>query len=105
MPRRRLLRRRLGIAEIQDDAVLESKVTNFISKVEIKIDNENGGKFAPAKVSVLTTTGNTLEAQLEYVPGTQENPLSTEQIETKFRDCAAFVSAFARCDPGWRWPQ
>ena len=21
------------------------------------------------------------------------------------RDCAAFVSAFARCDPGWRWPQ
>lgn len=85
-----LLRRRLGIAEIQDDAVLESRVTNFISKVDIKIDNENGGKFAPARVSVLTTTGNTLEAQLEYVPGTQENPLSTEQIETKFRDCAAF---------------
>ncbi len=85
-----LLRRRLGIAEIQDDAVLESRIAEFIGKVDVKVDDLNSGKFAPASVSVTTTAGTTLEAQLENVPGTLANPLSDEQIAAKFRDCAAF---------------
>ena len=78
------------IAEIQDDAVLESRIAEFIGKVDVKVDDLNSGKFAPARVSVTTTAGTTLEAQLENVPGTLANPLSDEQIAAKFRDCAAF---------------
>ncbi len=85
-----LLRRRLGIAEIQDDAVHDMRVTDFIPKVSVAIDAENEGKFAPAGISIKTTSGDTLTRRLDHVPGTQANPLSDEQVAAKFRDCAAF---------------
>lgn len=83
-----LLRRRLGIAEIQDAAVHDAAIANFIPKVDIKIDDGNGGKFAPASVTVKTSGGATLDGHLENVPGTPANPLSNDQVAAKFRDCA-----------------
>ena len=85
-----LLRRRLGIAEIQNDAVHDSAIAEFIPKVEITIDDGNGGKFAPARVTVKTSGGATLDGHLENVPGTPANPLSDKQVAAKFRDCAQF---------------
>lgn len=85
-----LLRRRLGIAEIQADAVFDAAIADFIPKVDIKIDDGNAGKFAPARVSVKTTAGDCLEGHLNNVPGTPANPLSNDQVAAKFRDCAQF---------------
>ena len=106
-----LLRRRLGIAEIQDDAVHDAAIANFISKVDIKIDDGNSGKFAPARVTVKTSSGATLGGQLENVPGTPANPLSDDQVAAKFRDCAQFglqprstaESRFFGRDPSASW--
>lgn len=85
-----LLRRRLGIAEIQNDAVHDAAIAGFIPKIDIKIDDGNAGKFAPARVTVKTTGGASLEGHLENVPGTPANPLSDNQVAAKFRDCAQF---------------
>lgn len=85
-----LLRRRLGIAEIQDDAVFDARVSAFIPKVSIVVDTENRGKFAPAGITIETSRGETLTRRLDHVPGTLSNPLSDAQVAAKFRDCAAF---------------
>lgn len=86
------LRRRLGIAEIQDDAVFDPDVTAFLPKIKTVTDADNPGKFAPATVRVETTDGKVYDGSLENVPGTLENPLSAEDVATKFRDCASFGS-------------
>ncbi len=85
-----LLRRRLGIAEIQNEAVFDSRVAAFIPKVSVAIDTDNKGKFAPAGIAIRTASGDTLTRRLDNVPGTLANPLSDEQVAAKFRNCAAF---------------
>ncbi len=85
-----LLRRRLGIAEIQADAVPDGGIADFIAKIDIRVERENAGKFAPAGVAVATTGGRVIERRLDFVPGTPQNPLSDAQVQSKFRDCAGF---------------
>ncbi len=85
-----ILRRRLGIAEIQDEAVFDPKIADFLSKIAVVVDAANGGKFAPAGVRVKTSSGKTIDRRLDHVPGTLENPLSDAEVAAKFRDCAAF---------------
>lgn len=85
-----LLRRRLGIAEIQDEAVFDDAVAGLIPKISVAIDQDNAGKFAPAGVRVRKVGGELLESRLDFVPGTLENPLTDDQVAAKFRDCAAF---------------
>jgi 2-methylcitrate dehydratase PrpD len=85
-----LLRRRLGIAEIQDAAVFDPAIEQFISKVAVTIEDSNTGKFAPAGVRIHTAGGKVLESRLDHVPGTPMNPLSDAQVAAKFRDCTAF---------------
>ncbi len=80
----------LGIAEIQDEAVFDPKIADFISKIAVVVDAANGGKFAPAVVRVKTSSGETIDRRLDHVPGTLENPLSDAELAAKFRDCAAF---------------
>ena len=69
---------------------LDTAIAEFIQKVDISIDDTNSGKFAPARVTVKTSSGAKLEADLENVPGTIANPLSDDQVAAKFRDCAQF---------------
>ena len=85
-----VVRRQLGIAEIQDAAVFDPLIADFIPKVAVVVDGANDGKFAPASVCVKTSSGETIDRRLDHVPGTLENPLSDAQIAAKFRDCAAF---------------
>jgi 2-methylcitrate dehydratase PrpD len=86
------LRRRLGIAEIQVDAVFDPDVGGFLPKIKTVADTDNPGKFAPATVRVEMTDGKVYDGSLENVPGTLENPLSAEDVATKFRDCVSFGS-------------
>ncbi|NKB56403.1 MAG: hypothetical protein GKS00_08710 [Alphaproteobacteria bacterium] len=85
-----LLRRRLGIAEIQDNAVFDPLVADFIPRIGVTVDADNAGKFAPAGITIKTSSGDTITRRLDNVPGTPANPLSDAQVAAKFRDCAAF---------------
>ncbi len=85
-----LLWRRLGIAEIQETAVLDPMVAEFVAKVEVVVEAANDGKFAPAGVRITTSAGEIVERRLDHVPGTPAMPLSAVEIAAKFRDCAGF---------------
>jgi 2-methylcitrate dehydratase PrpD len=87
-----LLRRRLGIGEIQDDAVSDPRIARFIPKVAVTVDEANRGKFAPAGVCVRMSGGAAFDGRLDHVPGTQGNPLSDSEVAAKFRDCVKFGS-------------
>ncbi len=84
-----LLRRRLGITEIQNAAVFDSTLAAFLPKISVSVDEANVGKFAPASVCLTTIKGEKIKRRLQHVPGTPENPLSEAEIQAKFRDCAA----------------
>lgn len=85
-----LLRRRLGIGEIQDAAISDPRIARFISKVGVTVDETNRGKFAPAGVRVRMAGGATFDGRLDHVPGTPSNPLSDGEVAAKFRDCVKF---------------
>ncbi|MEE2689505.1 MAG: MmgE/PrpD family protein [Pseudomonadota bacterium] len=85
-----LLRRKLGISEIQEEAIFDERIASLIPRIDVTIDEDNNGKFAPAGVRIRIAGGKLLERRSDCVPGTPENPLSDEQVALKFRDCAAF---------------
>ena len=87
-----VLRRRLTVEDIQEDAVRAPDIPALIDRISVVVDDGNAGKFAPADVAVTTRTHGTVRRRGDNVPGTRENPLSADQVEQKFRDCAAVSS-------------
>ena len=81
------LRRRLAIADIQADAVLDPALGALAAKVRVGIDDGNKGKFAPAVLAVTTKRHGRIERPAPFVPGTPENPLSAADFEAKVVDC------------------
>ena len=85
--------RRLGIAEIQDQAVVDADVNALAAKVNVSVNDQWPGKFAPCELVVHTTAGDALTLQIEHTPGTPENPLSLDDLKAKFRDCVSAGTA------------
>src|SRR3546814_3791841 len=88
-----LVRRRLGIAEIQNEAVLDPMIRDFARRVSVSVDETNTGKFAPAEVTIATRTKGTLKRRIGQVPGTPQNPMTDTELPAKFRDCATSGAA------------
>lgn len=84
-----LLRRRLAIADIQDDAVRDPAVGRLAAKVRAVADETNKGKFAPATVTVVTRRHGTIRREAPHVPGTLEFPLGESELHAKVLDCLA----------------
>jgi 2-methylcitrate dehydratase PrpD len=84
-----ILRRRLGIADIQAEAALDPQARAFAAKVAVRIDEANKGKFAPAEIAVLTKSRGAIRRRVERVPGTAQCPMSEAELHAKFRDCVA----------------
>jgi 2-methylcitrate dehydratase PrpD len=83
-----ILRQRLGIAEIQDDAVLDPTIKELTNLVKVVVDEKNTGKFAPSEIIITTKQHGQLRRRMDQVPGTPEHPLSDKELENKFRECA-----------------
>ncbi|MGE0873113.1 MAG: MmgE/PrpD family protein [Burkholderiales bacterium] len=84
-----LARRRLGVADIQRDAVLDPKLGALAGKVASSADDANKGKFAPARIAVTTARHGRVERDAPFVPGAPEHPLSDEEHRAKVLDCLA----------------
>jgi 2-methylcitrate dehydratase PrpD len=84
-----LLRRRLAIPDIQDGAVLDPAAAALAGKVSVAVDEANGGKFAPAKVTIKMRGHAAIERDARFVPGAPDHPLSLREIEAKVVDCVA----------------
>lgn len=83
-----LLRRRFGITEIRDDAVLEPEVQALTNSITVAVDRKLTGKFAPAQVEVRLRDGHMIAQRVEHMPGTPLAPPSSKMIEAKYHECA-----------------
>lgn len=82
-----ILRQKLGIAEIQESAVLDPAIAKLVQRVEIVVDESNTGKFAPSEIFMRTKQHGELRLKVENVPGTPEHPLTEDELQSKFREC------------------
>lgn len=82
-----LARRRLAIADIQADAVLDPALGALAGRVRVVVDEANKGKFAPASIALTTRRHGRVSRAAPHVPGTNEHPLSREELKAKVLDC------------------
>lgn len=82
-----LIRRRLAIADIQSEAVLDPALGALARKVKVVVDEANKGKFAPASVAVTTRRHGCIRRDAPHVPGTPEHPLGRDALKAKVLDC------------------
>ena len=80
-------RGKLGIAEIQDEAVLAPGIGDLARRVKVTVDESNKEKFAPTEMTIRTRTRGEIHRRMEHVPGTPEFPMTQAEHEDKFKEC------------------
>jgi len=58
----------------------------------VQAESKNGAPKGWAKIEVVCAGGMSASVELESPSGSPDNPLSTEQLKDKFRDCSAHAS-------------
>ena len=84
-----LLRRRLGLADIQEEAVLDARVKPLTQRVTIVVDEQNKGSRGPATVTMVTSKGR-LTRTVDKFPWGTEDPPSEDALRDKVDDCLGF---------------
>jgi 2-methylcitrate dehydratase PrpD len=87
---------RVGLSELTDEFVLRPEVTEAVAKVHCTTTDEvmaGDQPFAPDdRVSVVLSSGDVLEhPPVVYPKGSWQKPLTREELEEKFLDCATRV--------------
>jgi 2-methylcitrate dehydratase PrpD len=82
-----LLRRRLGIAEIQDAAVLDPSIMRITERVRVVVDERNKGTEIPATVSVETKQHGTLTRTVDKLPWGPSDRPGEDALQAKFEEC------------------
>jgi 2-methylcitrate dehydratase PrpD len=84
-----VLRRRIGLAEIEPSAALDPAPRALASRIEVEVDAANTGKLAPAEVVLTLRDGRVARRTVEAVPGTPANPMSDAELDAKAHECLA----------------
>ena len=84
-----IVRRKLGIAEIQESAVVDPKIGDLARRVKVTVDESNKEKFAPTEMVFRIKGGVEIRRRMEHVPGTPELPMSQSAHEQKFLECTS----------------
>jgi len=86
-----VVRRRAGLSEFTDEAVLEGDVQAFLPKVQVAVDPEferMGFQHTRTRVAMTTTGGQVFEKTVDRAVGYPDRPLHEAQLTAKFRECA-----------------
>jgi 2-methylcitrate dehydratase PrpD len=91
-----LIAGRVGLAELTDEFVSRPEVGATFAKVRCTTTDEimvGDQPFAPAdQVSVVLSSGQVLEhAPVVHAKGSWQRPLSRDELQDKFMDCATRV--------------
>src|SRR5262249_23605196 len=87
-----LVHGRVGVQSYTDDAITDSRVLDLAGKVRYEIrDYDSYPAAFPGGVRITTKAGETLEADFPYQRGGPENPMSAEEIRTKFEENASLA--------------
>ncbi len=82
-----LVRRRLGLAEIQPSAARDPLINAEVSKISVKVDETLTTNRGPIELRLQTRTKGTLYRRVEHVPGSLQAPVSEDILEQKIVDC------------------
>jgi len=82
-----LVRRRLGLAEIQAPAARDPSIAAHIGKVSAEVDPALSGERGPVVLAMRTRTHGDISCRVDHVPGSVEAPLAEAEIDGKFREC------------------
>jgi 2-methylcitrate dehydratase PrpD len=109
-----LIAGRVSLSELTDEFVARPEVSAAAAKVKCSITTEvmDGDQpFAPTdQVSIVLTSGKILAHEpIAYAKGSWQKPLTREELQDKFLDCATRVfkrdQAAALFDQLWRIEQ
>jgi 2-methylcitrate dehydratase PrpD len=84
-----LIRRRLGLAEIEAEAARDPTILHVVPRVALEIVPEWPSDRGPVELAVLLTDGRKLTARADHIPGSREAPLTDDAIAAKFAECHA----------------
>ena len=82
-----LVRRKLGLAEIQEDAARDPEINRHIGKVNVHIDESQKGTRGPIVLRMRTKTQGEISTHVAHVPGSLEAPVTDAEIQQKFDEC------------------
>ena len=82
-----LVRRRLGLAEIQEAAARDPAIAAHIGKVSLRVDAVQTGTRGPVVVRMLTKRHGEISRRVEDVRGLPGAPLPEAETDDKFREC------------------
>jgi 2-methylcitrate dehydratase PrpD len=82
-----LVRRKLGLAEIQQDAARDAEINRHVDKINVHIDETQKGTRGPSVMRMHTKTHGEIAARVTHVPGSLQAPVSDAEIQQKFDEC------------------
>jgi 2-methylcitrate dehydratase PrpD len=82
-----LVRRKLGLAEIQEEAARDPEINRHVGKVTVHVDETQKGTRGPIVLRMRTKTHGEISTRIEHVPGSLEAPVADAEIQQKFDEC------------------
>lgn len=82
-----LVRRRLGLAEIQEAAARDPEINRHVGKVTLQIDPTLTSSRGPVVIRLRSKRHGELSTTVAHVPGSREAPLTEAQVNEKFDEC------------------
>jgi 2-methylcitrate dehydratase PrpD len=82
-----LVRRKLGLAEIQEDAARDPEINRHVGKVRVHVDETQKGTRGPIVLRMRTKSHGELSTRVTHVPGGLEAPVADAEIQQKFDEC------------------
>jgi 2-methylcitrate dehydratase PrpD len=103
-----ILRRRVGIPEFRDEVVRSAEVREMMRRCHHVVDEEidaRGFQHMDTRITIRLKDGRVLEKVESYATGHPKKPMSWDQVETKFLECAehAIDRDRARLAAGMIW--
>jgi 2-methylcitrate dehydratase PrpD len=96
-----VIRRRAGLAEFTDAAVLAPDIQAFLPKVSLVVDPELealGFQHVRSRVTVTRDDGTTISGEADWAHGYPARPMTSAQLTGKFTECARQVLAPDRAE-------
>jgi 2-methylcitrate dehydratase PrpD len=89
-----LARRRGGLAEYADEAVVQPEVQELVPRIELVVDpvaEAAGFHRMLSRITVELRDGSTLFDEGDAARGHPDNPMTDAEVEAKFDGCAAWA--------------
>ena len=86
-----ILRRKVGIDEFRDEVVRSSEVQDMMTRCHHVVDEEidaRGFQHMDTRITIRLKDGRVLEKVESFATGHPKKPMSREQLEAKFFECA-----------------